>query len=126
MGEHYLLSEQIISNMKLLVLVLLGLFALSAARPSDIFEFEVDADNQEQEHEQEGTPGRAVEGEYSWTAPNGEEFVVKYIADHLGYRIVESNALPEAPEAPEEDEVAEFRAAEEDEEDEDEEEEDEE
>ena len=25
--------------------------------------------------------------------------VVKYIADHLGYRIVESNALPEAPEA---------------------------
>merc|ERR1712055_1178779 len=85
--------------MKVLAIVLLGLFALSAARPSDIINYEVDEDNQEQEHEQEGTPGVAVEGEYSWTAPNGEELVVKYIADHLGYRIVESNALPEAPEA---------------------------
>merc|ERR1712180_288385 len=111
------------NNMKLLVLVLLGLFALSAARPSDIINFSVEEDNAEQEHEQEGTPGSAVEGEYSWTAPNGEEFVVKYIADHMGYRIVESNALPEAPEAENED-VAEFRAAEEDEEDEDEEDED--
>merc|ERR1712029_927057 len=90
-----------------------GLFALAAARPSDILNYEVDAENQSHEHEQEGTAGRAVEGEYSWTAPNGEEFVVKYIADHLGYRIVESNALPEAPEA--EDDIAEFRAAEEDE-----------
>merc|ERR1711915_792585 len=111
-------------NMKLLVLVLLGLFALSAARPSDIINFSVEEDNAEQEHEQEGTAGSAVEGEYSWTAPNGEEFVVKYIADHMGYRIVESNALPEAAEAQDEEDVAEFRAAEEDEEDEDEEEED--
>merc|ERR1711962_558149 len=108
-------------NMKLLVLVLLGLFALSAARPSDIINFSVEEDNVEQEDEQEGTAGSAVEGEYSWTAPNGEEFVVKYIADHMGYRIVESNALPEAPEV---EDVAEFRAAEEDEGDEDEEEED--
>merc|ERR1711872_491987 len=110
-------------NMKLLIIVLLGLFALSAARPSDIINFSVEEDNAEQEHEQEGTAGSAVEGEYSWTAPNGEEFVVKYIADHMGYRIVESNALPEAPEAQDEEDVAEFRAAEEDEEDEDEEEE---
>merc|ERR1719427_1692257 len=96
-------------------LILLGLVALSAARPSDIIDFEVDAGNQEQEHEQEGVAGKAVEGEYSWTAPNGEEFVVKYIADHLGYRIVDSNALPEAPEA----DLAQPRAAEVDDEEED-------
>ncbi|CAL4232311.1 unnamed protein product [Meganyctiphanes norvegica] len=115
--------------MKITCLVLLGFFALATARPSDIINFEVDTDNLEHEHEQEGVAGRAVEGEYSWTAPNGEEYVVKYIADHLGYRIVESNALPIAPEADlaqtravefeaeedEEDEVAQFRAAEEDE-----------
>merc|ERR1711875_166085 len=86
-------------NMKTMCLVLLGLFALAAALPSDILNYEVDADNQSHEHEQEGVAGKEVEGEYSWTAPNGEELVVKYIADHLGYRIVESNALSEAPEA---------------------------
>merc|ERR1712142_541097 len=111
--------------MKLAVVVLLGLFALSAARPSDIIDFEVDEGDLELEHEQEGIPGTAVEGEYSWTAPNGEEYVVKYIADHLGYRVLESNAIPEAPENDEEGEDAPtFRNAEEDE-DEDEEEEDE-
>merc|ERR1712055_643664 len=86
-------------NMKTLCLVLLGLVVLAAARPSDIIDFEVDTDNLEHEHEQEGVAGKAVEGEYSWTGPNGEEYVVKYIADHLGFRILDSNALPEAPEA---------------------------
>merc|ERR1711942_2297 len=85
--------------MKTMCLVLLGLFALAAALPSDILNYEVDADNQSHEHEQEGVAGMAVEGEYSWTAPNGGKLVVKYIADHLGYRIVESNALSEAPKA---------------------------
>merc|ERR1712128_132413 len=85
-------------NMNTLCIILLGLFALAAARPSDIIDFEVDTENHEHEHEQEGVAGKAVEGEYSWTGPNGEEFVVKYIADHLGYRVIESNALPEAPE----------------------------
>merc|ERR1711962_474970 len=85
-------------NMKTLCLVLLGLFALAAARP-DILNYSIEEGDNEHEHEQEGTAGVAVEGEYSWTAPNGEELVVKYIADHLGYRVVESNALPEAPEA---------------------------
>merc|ERR1712180_126056 len=84
--------------MKTLCLFLLGLFALAAARP-DILNYSVEEGDNEHEHEQEVTAGTAVEGEYSWTAPNGEELVVKYIADHLGYRIVESNALPEAPEA---------------------------
>merc|ERR1712189_170062 len=86
-------------NMKTTCLDLLGLIALAAALPSDIVNYEVDSGNQEHEHEQEGTAGTAVEGEYSWTGPNGEEYIVKYIADHLGLRIVESNALPEAPEA---------------------------
>merc|ERR1712142_1179614 len=86
-------------NMKTLCLIFLGLFALAASRPSDIIDFEVDTENQEHEHEQEGVAGTAVEGEYSWTGPSGEEFVVKYIVDHLGFRIVDSNALPEAPEA---------------------------
>merc|ERR1711872_389205 len=102
MGISSILKELINNNnnfinMKTLCLVLLGLFALAAARP-DILNYSVEEGDNEHEHEQEGTAGTAVEGEYSWTAPNGEELVVKYIADHLGYRIVESNALPEAPE----------------------------
>merc|ERR1712243_184826 len=84
--------------MKTLCLAFLGLLALAAARPSDILNYSVETDNLDHEHEQEGTAGKAVEGEYSWTSPDGEEYVVKYIADHLGYRIVESNALPVAPE----------------------------
>ncbi|XP_068214473.1 cuticle protein CP575-like [Palaemon carinicauda] len=86
--------------MKVLFIIALGLFALAAAYPSDIIDFETD----HMEHEQEGQAGRAVEGEYSWVAPDGNEYVVKYVADHLGYRVVESNALPEGPEANFEDE----------------------
>merc|ERR1711962_1294623 len=102
MGISSILKELINSNnyinMKTVCLVLLGLFALAAARP-DILNYSVEEGDNEHEHEQEGTAGVAVEGEYSWTAPDGEELVVKYIADHLGYRVVKSNALPEAPEA---------------------------
>ena len=29
-----------------------------------------------------------------WESPEGEEFVVKYIADERGYRVLESNAVP--------------------------------
>ncbi|XP_064102043.1 cuticle protein CP575-like [Macrobrachium nipponense] len=86
--------------MKVLCIVALGtLLALAAAYPSDIIDFETD----HMEHEQEGQPGRAVEGEYSWVAPDGNEYVVKYVADHLGYRVLDSNAIPEAPEADFED-----------------------
>ncbi|CAL4191459.1 unnamed protein product, partial [Meganyctiphanes norvegica] len=45
-------------------------------------------------HVQEGKAGTAVTGEYSWESPEGITFVVKYIADELGYRVVESNAIP--------------------------------
>ncbi|XP_037773926.1 cuticle protein CP575-like [Penaeus monodon] len=46
------------------------------------------------EHEQEGVPGTAVEGEYSWVAPDGNEYHVKYVADRFGYRVVEDNVVP--------------------------------
>ena len=37
-----------------------------------------------------------MEGEYSWTAPDGSEYYVKYVADHLGYRVVDSNVVHKA------------------------------
>ncbi|XP_066957237.1 uncharacterized protein [Macrobrachium rosenbergii] len=88
------------AKMKFLLLVALGLVALSAARPSDdIVDFELD--NHEQE--QEGQAGRAVKGEYSWTAPNGNEYFVKYEADQFGYRVVDDNVVPRALEGGQQD-----------------------
>ncbi|XP_037781234.1 cuticle protein CP575-like [Penaeus monodon] len=78
--------------MKITLLVLLGLAALAAARPEEILDFEGD----DAEHDQEGEPGRAVTGEYMWESPEGIEFVVKYIADDKGFRVLESNAVPSA------------------------------
>nr|XP_027230144.1 cuticle protein CP575-like [Penaeus vannamei] len=77
--------------MKVLLIVALALVALTAARPSDVIDIEQD----HMEHEQEGVPGTAVEGEYSWVAPDGNEYVIKYVADHNGYRVVDDNVLPE-------------------------------
>ncbi|CAL4135006.1 unnamed protein product, partial [Meganyctiphanes norvegica] len=87
-------------GMKLMCIVLLGLVSLSWCRPTDI----LDIDLSNHEHEQEGKAGVAVEGEYSWVHPNGQEFVVKYIADDNGFRVLDSE-LPAEPEAeePEED-----------------------
>ncbi|XP_047481386.1 uncharacterized protein LOC125033705 [Penaeus chinensis] len=78
--------------MKVMLLVLLGLAALAAARPDEILDFEGD----DAEHDQEGEPGKAVTGEYKWESPEGIEFVVKYIADDKGFRVLESNAVPSA------------------------------
>jgi len=78
--------------MKVMLIVVLGLVAMAAARPNDIFDFEGD----DAEHEQEGQAGHSVTGEYKWESPEGIEFVVKYIADDKGYRILESNAVPSA------------------------------
>ncbi|XP_042872958.1 cuticle protein CP575-like [Penaeus japonicus] len=77
--------------MKVLLIVALALVALTAARPSDVIDIEQD----HMEHEQEGDPGRAVEGEYSWVAPDGNEYHVKYVADQFGYRVVDDNVVPE-------------------------------
>ena len=86
---------------------------VAIGRPSnDIIDFETDL----MEHEQEGVAGKAVEGEYSWIAPNGEEIVVKYIADHLGFRVLDSeNIVPEVDDAEEaEPRAADLEAEEED------------
>ncbi|XP_037780985.1 cuticle protein CP575-like [Penaeus monodon] len=77
--------------MKLLLIVALALVAVAAGRPSDV----IDVEQDHMEHEQEGDPGRAVEGEYSWVAPDGNEYHVKYVADHNGYRVVDDNVVPE-------------------------------
>ncbi|XP_045114094.1 uncharacterized protein LOC123506233 [Portunus trituberculatus] len=71
------------------LLVTLALVGLATCYP--VFDFE----GEDQSHEQNGEAGEAVEGYYSWTSPEGEEFYVKYVADELGYRVVESNAVPE-------------------------------
>ncbi|XP_071534848.1 cuticle protein CP575-like [Panulirus ornatus] len=76
--------------MKVLLIIALGLVALAAAKPNEIFDF----DGENAEHDQDGDPGQAVTGEYKWQSPEGNEFVVKYIADDKGYRVLESNAVP--------------------------------
>ncbi|XP_042219390.1 cuticle protein CP575-like [Homarus americanus] len=72
----------------LLMMVVLVVVAMAAALHSDI----IDIDEADMEHEQEGVPGTVVKGEYSWVAPDGSEHEIKYVADHLGYRVVEDNA----------------------------------
>merc|ERR1712168_870872 len=95
--------------MKVLCLVVLCFAALAAARPSnDIIDIELD----HMEHEQEGVPGTAVEGEYSWYDAAGTEYVVKYVADHLGYRVVQDSVVPGVADIDWADDAPEARAAE--------------
>ncbi|XP_066957089.1 cuticle protein 7-like [Macrobrachium rosenbergii] len=54
----------------------------------------LDVEGDEHSHKQDGEAGDKVEGYYSWTSPEGEEFYVKYVADEDGYRVVDSNAVP--------------------------------
>ena len=65
----------------LAVVLLLGLVA---ARPGDI----IDVDNDLFEHEQDGVAGKSVHGEYEAYDAHGNKYEVKYIADHLGFRIL--------------------------------------
>lgn len=60
------------------------LVGLVAGRPNDI----IDVDYDHFEHEQEGVAGTAVRGEYEAYDAHGNEYEVKYVADHLGYRLV--------------------------------------
>jgi len=71
-------------------LILLGAVAFVLARPTDDV---VDIDTDNMSVEQEGIPGKAVEGSYSWVAPNGQEFEVQYTADHRGFRVHETDAV---------------------------------
>merc|ERR1712002_769669 len=77
------------TTMKITMAIFFGLVALAVAAPT-IFDFE----GEDASHEQDGSPGEEVQGSYSWTSPEGEEFYVRYVADEDGYRIVESNAVP--------------------------------
>ena len=43
----------------------------------------------------QGAAGQAVEGEYKFVAPDGEEYSVKYVADHLGFRILDTDTQAE-------------------------------
>ncbi|XP_063589691.1 uncharacterized protein LOC134766692 [Penaeus indicus] len=76
--------------MKLSILLLVVCLSLALGRPSTVIDFE----GEDHEHTQEGEAGRDVEGMYSWTSPEGENFKVIYVADEDGYRVVESNAVP--------------------------------
>merc|ERR1719315_277085 len=80
-----------------MLVIALGLVAVAVARPDTILDFEVDTETRvdvNHAHEQEGEAGHSVTGEYTWESPEGITFVVKYIADELGYRVLESNAVP--------------------------------
>merc|ERR1712189_132419 len=85
--------------MKLVLVIALGLVAVAVATP--ILDFEVDTETRDgtdvdHAHEQEREAGHSVTGEYTWESPEGITFVVKYIADDKGYRVLESNAVPGA------------------------------
>ncbi|KAK3858620.1 hypothetical protein Pcinc_035199 [Petrolisthes cinctipes] len=69
-----------------LLFALVLLAAMVLARPGEIIDFDQD---DHFEHEQDGIAGQAVRGEYSWVAADGTEYETKYVADHLGYRLVD-------------------------------------
>nr|P81589.1 RecName: Full=Cuticle protein CP575; Short=CPCP575 [Cancer pagurus] len=48
----------------------------------------IDVDNDLFEHEQDGVAGTSVHGEYEAYDAYGNEYEVKYIADHLGFRVL--------------------------------------
>nr|XP_053650590.1 uncharacterized protein LOC128701068 [Cherax quadricarinatus] len=72
------------------MIVLLGLAAITAARP----DFSLDFSREDSHQVQEISRDNVITGSYSWTSPEGVKFFVKYIADKDGYRILESNAVP--------------------------------
>merc|ERR1712212_29397 len=78
------------ANMKLTLLVLLGLAALAASRPDSVFDLDLD----DMDHHQDIDDDDVVTGSYSWISPEGTEYFVSYIADDDGFRIVDSNAVP--------------------------------
>ncbi|XP_063614824.1 calphotin-like, partial [Penaeus indicus] len=65
------------------VLVVAAVVGVAAART--IFDYERDG----LDNEQKGQPGKAVAGEYEWRAPDGKVVEISYVADHLGFRLVD-------------------------------------
>merc|ERR1712183_674594 len=76
-------------NMKLFLIVLLGLAAIAAARPDSVLSLEL-----EDFHHDQDVDDQVVTGTYSYTSPEGVEVFVTYIADEDGFRVVDSNAVP--------------------------------
>ena len=88
-----LFSVNIYTNSELFfsfqVFLTLTVAAGCLAAPRNIFNYNTDSLT----GTQSGTPGRAVSGGYSWTAPNGQQVSINYIADGQGYRIVNSQNM---------------------------------
>merc|ERR1712055_903534 len=90
------------SNMKVQMIFLVTLVVVSLSMANPVLDFTVnhEAEGSSEEihhsHKQEGQTGTAVTGEYSWQSPEGITFVVRYIADTKGFRVIESNAIPTA------------------------------
>merc|ERR1711896_50543 len=78
------------------LLILSCVFGLALARPQEIFSYSADSHAQSAS----GDAGNAVEGSYSYTAPNGDEIVVTYTTDAENGYVAKSSALPVAPEVP--------------------------
>merc|ERR1711970_497686 len=98
--EHH---DNNLVNMKvqMIFLVSLVVVSVSLSMANPVLDFTVDSEGPESEeihhsHKQEGLTGTAVTGEYSWESPEGITFVVRYIADTQGFRVIESNAIPTA------------------------------
>merc|ERR1711911_552561 len=95
MGKLIFSLQQHNPLLKMLFAALLVFFvATAAAAPSDIV---VGYDLDDHEHTQKGQAGTAVTGSYSFTAADGVEHVVTYIADDKGYRVVGDATIESAP-----------------------------
>merc|ERR1712212_603575 len=91
MGIVILTITTITATMKASTTLVLALTIVRVAvvLGDDVFSYEGD----NHQHSQDGDAGDSVQGEYSWTSPEGEEFHVKYVADDKGYRAY-SDAIP--------------------------------
>ncbi|KAA0192055.1 Cuticle Protein CPR RR Uncl [Hyalella azteca] len=76
--------------MKTLLFALFVVGLVVVVRAGDVIDLDLD----DFEHNQDGDAGHSVTGEYKWTSPEGQDFVVQYVADDKGFRIVNSNAVP--------------------------------
>ncbi|XP_063883971.1 larval cuticle protein 2-like [Scylla paramamosain] len=77
--------------MKFLVLSLLALVALVAARPESTMDIDLDDIHHDQDVDYDHN---TFTGQYSWVSPEGVQYFVQYVADEDGFRIVDTNAVP--------------------------------
>jgi len=73
--------------------VVLACFVAAAAANDIVVGYDLD----DHEHTQKGQAGTAVTGSYSFTAADGVEHVVTYIADDKGYRVVGDATIESTP-----------------------------